>query len=309
MATPYLYKGIAVTTVGLLDSPTPTSPNRVTFATGAGSDTEGAPDNAEAAFIHMIKDIGEGQAEAEKLTLEEVRKIVKDNKANDPDGASKKILFVVHGFSTAPEGFLPQMMGHQEKFKKFNLIPVLWPSEGEVNERAYNSDKALSEGAAKAFQSLVPESEQTLTKSILCHSMGNRVLRIFANSGVNFDNIFMVAPDVDGRLFNQNFINGNWFSSGNPEGLEIKNMLTKDKGGKIHVLHRDDDYALEQSSLLNFFNNRLGKVGVKSDDAHPDVKDSIKSVDVLQLEGDRGGDAHNYQFSPAAIDYYESNFV
>ena len=74
--------------------------------------------------------------------------------------------------------------------------------------------------------------------------MGNRVLKYFANEANSlFDNIFMVASDVNSDLFNKKYIDG-----GNQEwrkdGVRMTDMLTKGKGGKIHVVHNKNDPSL-----------------------------------------------------------------
>ena len=148
--------------------------------------------------------------------------------------------------------------------------------------------------------------------------MGNRVLRNFANEGVTFDNIFMVAADVDANLFNVG-----WFWPKNEQALNIKNMLTKGKGGKIHVLYSKKDEALSLSAgaflpdLLGFAGAflrgnpdprpRLGREGVDLNNVIPEVKDFIASKDVTNEDGGEGN--HKYQFKPHAIDHYESMII
>jgi len=289
----YLYEGIIVTTFGVIDSPTATNPNQVTF----NFDSPGDDDKNAASFIHRIKDIGGGQFEATKLTVEGVREVVMTT-----GEAKGKLLFSVHGFATKPREYLENTIANaQRDFNKFRLIPVIWPSEGDLTK--YYEDQFFSELVGKLLQSLTPTGQkETISKSILCHSMGNRVLRNFANEGVTFDNIFMVAADVDEDLFNAGKLNGD-----EEQALNIKNMLTKGKGGKIHVLYSKNDNALNASFFANSFRPRLGREGIKLDKVIPEVKDFIASKDVTNEDGGDGG--HNYQFKPHAIDYYESMII
>ena len=43
---------------------------------------------------------------------------------------------------------------------------------------------------------MVEIAAEFLIKSVMCHSMGNRVLRFLAAPDMKFDNIFMVVADV-----------------------------------------------------------------------------------------------------------------
>ena len=309
----YLYEGIIVTTYGVIDSPTEENPNRVTF----NFESPGDDDNVAANFIHQIKDIGGGLLEGTKLTVEGVREVAMNGEAKG------KLLFSIYGFAADPRGYMIQISYAQRDFKKFMLIPVIWPSKGKI--MAYFADQRLSASAGELFQSITPTGQnETISKSILCHSMGNRVLRNFANEGVTFDNIFMVAADVDANLFNARWLGCLLVHSNKKEqALNIKNMLTKGKGGKIHVLYSKKDEALSLSAgaflpdLLGFAGAflrgnpdprpRLGREGVDLNNVIPEVKDFIASKDVTNEDGGEGN--HKYQFKPHAIDHYESMII
>ena len=126
----------------------------------------------------------------------------------------------------------------------FKLVPVLWPSAGQ-EFLAYFTDRGWSKAAGEALlqSTMIPVTE-TFSKSVLCHSMGNHVLKYVANEANSlFDNIFMVASNENSVLFNKKYIDG-----GNQEwrkdGVRITDMLTKGKGGKIHVVHNKNDPSL-----------------------------------------------------------------
>lgn len=314
----YLYKGIVVTTYGVIDSPIAGNKNRVTF----NVDSPGNEDNVTATFIHQIKVVDEDQYEATKLTVEGVREQIKKDLL---EANKKKVLFYVHGFATKPIGYLKNIDSIAFQKNIFMLIPVLWPSEGNLGaedpqlllggRHPYQKDQAFSEAAGKLLQSLAPTDQtESISKSILCHSMGNRVLRFFANEGVTFDNIFMVAADVDAALFDASTGWRWWPWSNNKENikqaLDIMKMLTKGKGGKIHVLYNEEDEALKGSVVLNSFQVRLGSKDVDLEKVIPEVKGFIQSKNLKDVPNPGNHDAgeanHNYQFKPHVLAYYET---
>ena len=86
----------------------------------------------------------------------------------------------------------------------FKLVPVLWPSAGK-EFLAYFTDRVWSKAAGEALRqsTMIPVTE-TFSKSVLCHSMGNHLLKYVANEANSlFDNIFMVASDENSVLFNK----------------------------------------------------------------------------------------------------------
>ena len=79
--------------------------------------------------------------------------------------------------------------------------------------------------------------------------MGNRVLRHFANPNFNFDHIFMVAPDVDARIFTKKYIKGGT-QEWRQDGLQIRDMLSNN--GKIHVIYNRNDMMLLSFHVFEF---------------------------------------------------------
>jgi len=313
----YVYEGIVLTTIDAEDSPTEISPNRVTFSADTPKKRK---DDTSAIFIHKVKDTGgeNGELEAEKLTVEEVRDMINSESQDEAErstdekdkAAIRKILFTVHGFNGNARGYLLQVKGIAERFNKFKLIPVIWPSAGSALR--YFSDRAFSKAAGEALQS-IKSSTNSFSGSLLVHSMGNRVLRNFASGGYQFDNIFMVASDVDSRIFTENYINGGkeeW----RKDGLEIKGMLSQDKGGKIHVLVNKKDPKLLQSSIINF-RGRLGRSGPSSEDScccgknekiHDEIKDYLLAVD---FTSNNLSDQHCYQFDWGTAAYCDTYYI
>ena len=162
-------------------------------------------------------------------------------------------------------------------------MPVLWPSAGQ-EFLAYFTDRVWSKAAGEALlqSTMIPVTE-TFSKSVLCHSMGNHVLKYVANEANSlFDNIFMVASNENSVLFNKKYIDG-----GNQEwrkdGLRIKYV---DQGKRW----KDSRCAQQERSIFTYFGgSRLGRQGLpldgdgscftNSDEVHPEVKDHIVNVD------------------------------
>ena len=137
-------------------------------------------------FIQNVVKKGD-KLEAQKITLDE---------AKEQLDKEKKPLFHIHGFNELPTSFLTNMNGKKEDIDEFNLVPICWPSlDLSIDPRndQYSESRTLSENAGLAFQNLKDAMEVFTRKSIMCHSMGNRVLRFAADSSFTFDNIFMVA--------------------------------------------------------------------------------------------------------------------
>ena len=74
------------------------------------------------------------------------------------------------------EGHLKKCNSVKDKFKKFTLVPVIWPSSGGISN--YFSDRGYSKGAGEALKiGMSKYAGMFPKKSLLAHSMGNRVLR------------------------------------------------------------------------------------------------------------------------------------
>ncbi len=90
--------------------------------------------------------------------------------------------------------------------------------------------------------------------SVMCHSMGNFVLKKFAPDDpakvrFKFHNIYMVAADVRSTTFDKDEVTG--------DGADILSIC----GKKVHVLWNWWDLALLGRRALNSGRRALGKVG------------------------------------------------
>ena len=321
----YHYDGLILTSIDVKKAPIEGHPNRVTFSEA----TPGKKDDTTAVLLHKIKCLKDGgkgkkEFEAEELTPRNAQQLINNESTDEKERKSsffrpknRKALFCVHGFNVQPSDQMQNLKTTEQQFKKFALIPVIWPSKGGALN--YWTDRVSSAAAGRAFQSLSDSAKHFKNKSLLCHSLGNRVLRNFAMKRFKFDNIFMVAADVERQLFHDNYING---SSGpedeREDGLDIFSMLSKEGGkikGKIHVLHNRFDYALTGSAITKFgLTNRLGFYGVNFGDkwfaggkVHPKFRTPSRGI--ANFSKLSFGLQHSYQFKKECIDYYEQQYV
>jgi len=312
------YDGVVLTSINLERKPG--TDKTVTFS-GYGSIKRSADDQT-ATFLHKINQIndkdegGKRLFQAEILTVAEAKKIINEGGEGGNEG---KPLFCIHGWRVQPGTHLKKLKNlNQKKFTKgkFILVPVIWPS----SKIKYENDRKRSMRAGKAFAALKDKIECFSSKSLLCHSMGNRVLRHAADATFKFDNIFMVAADVRHDLFHKDYIRGN--DNDEPEkerddGLEICRMLSNREKGKVHVLYNGADYALNLSGWWPMtWKSRLGSVSNnqkrtwyggwrKADLTDPEIKEFVVNKACNPHLTNKL--SHNYQFNDFAIRYYQEN--
>lgn len=308
------YNDIVLTSIDVTYAPTDEHPKRVTFSDNTEADLE----DEDAVFLCNIREVnrkGKGydtiiDFKADIMTIDEVI----EKLGREMNGEKKKALFVIHGFNTQASYHLASCQFHKPRFERLILIPILWPSKGKAMPWDYIGDRGSSKAAGKALKSMKGHLNKLrangISSSIVANSMGNRCFRNFADPDINFDNIFMVAADVDCRIFYESYINDGkeeW----RQHGLNIKKMLTDEKG-KIHVLYNSSDKRLFESCLINC-GNRLGKAGVNLNLVHRDLKKNIVTIDVAEngihhkcmLYEDV--QEHCYSFYDMAVQYYEEH--
>mmetsp|Transcript_76621 Transcript_76621/g.150196 ORF Transcript_76621/g.150196 Transcript_76621/m.150196 type:complete len:303 (-) Transcript_76621:211-1119(-) len=229
----------------------------------------------------------------------EFQKLIHD--VAQKNGADQ-ILLYVHGFTVTPSGILEDTAKMNAYYAslagpKAFVIPVIWPSE----PLDYSGQKDIAPCAAAALRSLLPKFSRTMPVSIVCHSMGNFVLKKFAPESGNpifkFTNIYMVASDVRGTTFDEGDSEG--------DGEDILRLVQ----GKVLVLWYWWDMALLARRFLNWGRPALGKNGFKTSKVKPENRSRIvqrKCADFAKtIEGvleQRIG--HGYHTTPAALDYY-----
>lgn len=321
MKTKVVYDGVVLTSIDVNSSPTDENPQRVTFS----DKTVGSTTDTDAVFLCNIQEIareGEGYGtlidfEATVLTPSEAIAMIEEE---IEEGMRKKALFCIHGFNTSASFHLVDCLFAMPKFVKTCLIPVIWPSEGRGSYFKYREDRTYSSAAGKALQSMKDPLNKLNGASIICHSMGNRVFRSLCDPDLNFDNIFMVAADVENDLFHQKYIDKGTDekSAFRKHGLNIKGMLKDPTKGKIHVIYNESDSRMIQSTIMNI-GPRLGGTGVymekkfMMDVVHEDLKTCIVNVNASE-DGDNhkrmlydSRSDHNYHFHVNTIKYYEEN--
>jgi len=148
-----------------------------------------------------------------------------------------KPLFCIHGFTVHINGMFTQLAKAEVRFReecKYFPIPVLWATHGFFGQ--YYDDKRRAElagiGLKRILINIAKLFDNAVPKSLLCHSMGNRVLCYAADGKTerndkdpspvnmyhkiklgttelknaytlaNFDDIFLVAADIPQDLFN-----------------------------------------------------------------------------------------------------------
>lgn len=317
------YDGLVLTSIDV--NSVDGQPDKVRFS----GKIKGKKDDKDALFLKNIVQInekdedGERLFQADKVSVSEAKKII-DEAAGDGKG---KPLFCIHGFNVQPGSHLKQCQQHSKKFNqgKFMLVPVIWPSAGGVIN--YGGDRfGSSIGAGEGLKSLRKGIESFPAKSLLAHSMGNRVLRIAADAKFKFDNIFMAAADVPHDLFNKDYIRStDDENSEAKDGLNIVKMLSRDSRnkpkGKVYVLTNSVDFALTGSRFANL-KPRLGAVGAGNarnwrgafrfdpknfDDEIP--ADCIENKPCNRFLGVFDKLAHSYHFNPFAIKFYQEKHI
>jgi len=333
----FLYDGFAVISIDFQNSPTGDRPNRILFDESTTSARDDHNENFvdEATFIHDIKYIGgedkngKRKFQADKLTVKEAQV-----KFVERYGENTKAFFYIHGNITEAGYVFQSTKKVQGEFAKNKIVPVIWPSE--LGNTAYFTNKntylPIAKDELNKLLSTVDEENAFKGKNLICHSLGNYLLRKLAseeNDKVKFDNIFMIAADVRHNLFDTDYINR---KDGSKDGLNIFRMLDKYEStgkpkGKIHVFHNWDDGPLQYSTNVggNWL-NRLGQAGMGTYDkwfggwgenknlVHPEIRNYYQNIDAGKILRNPGADndrdkhdkdEHGYMWYMFAIKHYK----
>lgn len=235
---------------------------------------------------------------------------------------NKKLLACVHGFQVEPEDWLEECAKIQNsELFEHKVIPVIWPSVGAAGfdvSIKYDREQTI---AYEAGAALAPIAELGMDShlSLMCHSMGNRVLLSYVqhNASIDqkFENVFMVAADVWEEVFNTRVIKNTWFQPPwnywnlwEDTGLKLTRML-KD-GGKVHIASYPNDMALIGSEYWENWRRRLGRFGKKGqrDRIHKECVDKLEDFDTQLFEEEviaaDSGLKHGYYTMPSLVKYY-----
>jgi esterase/lipase superfamily enzyme len=236
----------------------------------------------------------------------------------------KTALFFLHGFNSNPTGVFNGWRKYQNRNPNREVVPVLW-ADHQWSIFGYTPDKVyMADPAARAFSDLVDIANSWAfpRRSLVCHSMGNFVLRRLARyvaktDGVNlaFDDIFMVAADVSDQVFDddQNHVDPTRPASRDEcDGLSILALATH----QVHVLHSSKDWALKARVIPNCGGRALGARGYVAGGHANTCRSEVNASNVAKLtdincsNNPRGGCiGHNYQFEGWAIDLYEATIA
>ena len=172
-------------------------------------------------------------------------------------------LFYIHGFNSDPTAVFRSCQKYHNAHSRRIVIPVLWADE-QAGIFGYLKDKLCNvQPAAHAFARLVDITYAFPQRSLVCHSMGNFLLRKLARffaeqvkqgkkKGPHFDDIFMVAADVTDRLFDEHQ-NRSKDRTKN-DGLCVLDLAKYN----VHVLHSSKDLALVARLVPNGCSCALG---------------------------------------------------
>jgi len=246
----------------------------------------------------------------------------------------KKLLFCVHGIDCSAEKHLNYCTKHKDEFKKLEVVPVIWPIfKQPLWKKIYNLgltveyqlDKTTAKAAALAFNKYMDNhTGQLPSKSVMAHSMGNRVLRYACkgNNGNNsrFDNIFMCAAAVSSTMFNTD-------RAEKKDGLAVGKALKDSPHSKIYVLYNPRDMALLGSEFHKILKEpikaisgcrrkrKLGAFKIDREKLHPTLKGKIENINCrerwmkwskFRSRTAAGMLGHGYHWDLDAIKFYES---
>lgn len=221
----------------------------------------------------------------------------------------EKVLLYMHGFNVPPRHVL-EACGEYSQAHRRLVIPLLWAVE-DRSVLGYGADRILNAPtAAEAFGDKLNVVKHVRT-SLLCHSMGNYVLRLAARTSETgdrpFEDIFMVAADVSHDIFEKS--QNMHADSKENDGLEIRNMVKN----KVHVLHSHKDRAMKARKWHPKTWNipGLGASGYRNTaehPLHPELVNKLTKFDCSSFSGKADPLIHHrYQFYQKSVDYYEEN--
>jgi hypothetical protein len=232
---------------------------------------------------------------------------VSDDDPQPPLPPPPALLLCVHGFRKQPAEWLTTCAAY-DGGNRFTVVPVLWPaSDARTFWEAYYEDRHNARFTGAAFRPLLECLEQISgPKSLMCHSMGNYILTWSAPVTAPaqlFDNIFMVAADVDQDIFTSSSHNDD-ASNTTPHAAAAAGHRILNLAHRVHVLYSNLDVALWGRQVSTI---RTPVLGLHGPPREVDRKvTSLKCNDFARSDGDFWV-GHNYFFSKKAIEYYESS--
>jgi len=259
------------------------------------------------------------------------------------DKGKKKVLFAMHGIGTNP---FDQIQGcdnfNERTDSDYFAVPIIWKNANSLAKFCEDKDKNAPK-IAKELSDLWPiieliKKRNVMPMSLMAHSLGNRVLSIFAesrsydaymNKETMFKDIYMVAPAVRWNMFNndKNDPIETYTTSLTPQTCTDTDKYNQGNeisllADKVHVLWNKKDNAGKGYALSRYFRylgltigscNRDKGLLNNGDNAeariHRDLKDK---VDFYRIQNARNVDSivhHSYQWEEEAESYFIENYT
>jgi len=302
--------------------------NRKKFTRSTGEQS------GEAFLLKNVED-KKSHYEADVVEAKEAAGVIQEALA---ESGREEVLFFIHGWKNSCRKSINTCIEMNnielDSKKKFLVLPVFWAAGWR--DFQYRDERRISapEGG-KDFRVLYNTmanvlKDSTVKKSLVCHSMGNFVLRIFAqgHDDLNgdtqnqpvFEDIFMVAADVRWDLFNEEFNQGRTEEVDPDEKkANLKHSAYTDGGhkivnlakNKIHVLYNIGDKALLGRQVWHARGgskaSALGRcAGYAMDKLHPDFKDKVVFHHCRYMTSYFSISGHSYYDAKLAMQYYEN---
>lgn len=274
--------------------------------------TTGASESGEASCLVDVTGTNDTEFVAKKVDQATFRGLIKEEAAKM---GAKCVMLHTHGFNTSPQSLYENSLDFQVRMKETLVIPVLWPAnDDKFLTNLYFADKRGIPEDAKNFVPLLDfffeGDEDSLPTSLMCHSMGNYVLRWVAQLAAadgpseaprRFQHIFMVAADVDSDIFSESQNDDKENPENNP-GLAIAEIVA----GNVFALHSRNDLTLIGRLFLNGFAGALGRNGAELDKIHPSIKGKVVNINCDSYNDSmfRNNLGHSYQLVQGSCDIY-----
>lgn len=301
-------------------------------------------------FCEEILGINEFDILGTEVTPEEFKELV-NAMIVDEGNDYNHVLYAIHGFQNTPRVSFDQGHDFLKKYTEdgknngYLVIPINWRNLWGMGVGSYDFDR--NDYAPPAGEQLAEKFDvfdAPYSTSVVAHSMGNYVFRVFAQNIVSrkkvFQNVFMVAADARSDMFSNDFNPDAPRLPGEPNAdensfaagvlytqVDLKPAETKLNGGlaiteltnRTRVVWNLNDDALRVRELFQIptvfpqgeylFRKALGKFGDKAKEVMElsYFKDRVTFHDWTgNVEDGWIGTAHGYAWEPCAVKLYKA---
>jgi len=229
------------------------------------------------------------------------------------------VLFFVHGFDTDLDGVRKNFINLNEKYVENENSPIkhivifTWPGKDLAIPLHYRNDAKDADRSGEALYRAFRKFQQFQVEffkrkidnkkhpmfcekkiHLMCHSMGNRVLRAMLNE-IKEENIHLEA------VFNEITL-----MAANIEWHDLEPGMKMDQiselGERIHIYFNRSDNVLDIAKFTKRFCNQLGRYGTRRINK---LASNIFQVDVTRIKDQDS----NFERMMDHWYYYESNIV